>query len=201
MFQPAISAGVAARPMPYGLCASARVAHSSTATANAAGPSLGVGIGQLAVFGDAPGPDRVVMVDVIVAAHREQFGQRRLHVAGLVDGAALDYRRLAIPMPRQAEAGQRPRQYRLLQLCLLPALAVIDGYVDTLYFSASAPGDAANFVKTRRGQPLAARWPDDDGFGFHVEGEFARRTVGHWVGVFGGLIARVSRLRGDMQAA
>src|SRR5882757_2974503 len=128
MFQPAISASVATRPMPYGFCAFALVTHSSAATANAANSSLCVGICYLAVFSDAPGPDRVVMVDVIVAAHREQFGQGRLHVAGLVDGAALDHRRLAIPMPRQAEAGQRPHQHRLLQLRLLPALAVIDGY-------------------------------------------------------------------------
>src|SRR5437899_12964691 len=109
MFQPAISAGVAARPMPYGLCASARAAHSSVATANAASSSLRVGIGHLAVSGDTPRPDCVVMIDVVVAAHSEQFSQGRLHVAGLVDSSALDHRRLAIPMPRQAEAGQRSR--------------------------------------------------------------------------------------------
>src|SRR6267378_653775 len=156
MSQPAISAGVAARPMPYGLCASARAAHSSIATASAASSSLCVGIGHLAVSSDTPRPDRVVMVDVIVAAHREQFSQRGLNVAGFVDGAALDHRRLAVPMPRQAEAGQRPRQHRLLQLRLLPALAVIDGYVDTPDFAASGPGDATDFAKARRRQPLAA---------------------------------------------
>src|SRR5258705_13902744 len=153
-------------------------------TANAASSSLRVGIGHLAVSSDTPRPDRVVTVDHIVAAHREQLGHCRLTVTGLVDGAALDHRRLAVPMPRQAEAGQRPRQPRLLQLRLLPALAVIDGYVDTPDFSAPGPGDAADFVETRRRQPLAARRPGDDGFGFHVEGEFACRTVGHWVGVF-----------------
>src|ERR1700752_4397787 len=132
MFQPAISAGVGARAMPYGLCASARVAHSSSmATANAASPSLREGIGHLAVCRDTPRPDRVVVVDVIVAAHGEQFSQRRLDIAGLVDGAALDHRGLAVPMPWQAEAGQRPRQHRRLQLRRLPALAVIDRYIDT----------------------------------------------------------------------
>src|ERR1700704_6662368 len=115
MFQPAISAGAATWPMPYGLCASARAAHSSIATVNAANSTLRVGIGHLAVSSDTPRPDRVVMVDVIVTAHREQFSQRRLHVASLVDGAALDHRRVAVPMPRQAEAGQRPRQHRLPQ--------------------------------------------------------------------------------------
>src|ERR1700740_1071668 len=126
MFQPAISAGVAVWPMPYGLCASARVAHSTMARANAVSPILRVGIGHLAVCSDTPGPDRVVMVDVILAAHRQQFSQRRLHVAGFVDRAALDYRRLAVPMPRQAEAGQRPPQHWFLQPRRLPALAVID---------------------------------------------------------------------------
>src|SRR5437588_3695670 len=156
MFRPAISAGVATRPMPYGLCAFALVMHNNVAAANAASSSLRIGICYLAVFSDAPGPDRVVMVDVVVAAHREQFSQGRLHVAGFVDGTALDHHRLAIPMPRQAEAGQRPRQHRLLQLRLLPALAVVDGYVDTPDFAASAPGDAADFVETRRRQPLAS---------------------------------------------
>src|SRR5437588_129796 len=179
MFQSAISAGIATRPMPYGLCASARIAHNSIATANAASSSLHVGIGHLAVSSDPPRPDRVVMVDVIVAAYREQFSQRRLNVAGLVDGAALDHRGLAVPMPRQAEAGQRPRQHRLLQLRLLPALAVVDRHIDTPDLAVSAPGDAADLVETRRRQPLATRGPRDDGFGFHVESEFARRTVRH----------------------
>src|SRR3981081_3513735 len=112
MFQPAISAGVATRPMPYGLCASAGVARSSIATANAAHSSLRVGIGHLAVSGDTPGPDRVVMVELIVPAAREHFSQRRLNVAGLVDGAALDYRRPAVPMPRQAGTGAPPPPHR-----------------------------------------------------------------------------------------
>src|SRR5437588_10348876 len=138
MFRPAISAGVATRPMPYGLCAFALVMHNNVAAANAASSSLRIGICYLAVFSDAPGPDRVVMVDVVVAAHREQFSQGRLHVAGLVDGAALDHRRFSVPVPRQAEAGQRPAQHRLLQLRLLPALAVIDGYIHALDLAASA---------------------------------------------------------------
>src|ERR1700745_2486224 len=103
-----------------------------------------------------PGPDHVVMVDVIVTAHREQFSQGRLNVTGLVDGAALDHRRLAVPMPREAEAGQRPRQHRLLQFRLLPALARSDGYMHAPARAGSGPGEAAYFGKTRRRQPLAA---------------------------------------------
>src|ERR1700688_4350352 len=129
-------------------------------------------IAHLAVGRDPPGPDRVVVVIVIVAAHTEEFGQRRLHVSGFVDGAALDHGRLAVPVPGQPETGQRARQYRLLPLRFLPALAVIDRDVDALDLAMTAPGDAGDLVKARRGQLLAARRPRDDGFGFHVEGEF-----------------------------
>ena len=42
----------------------------------------------------------------------EKFGQRRLDVTGFIDGAALNDGRLAVPMPWQPEARQRPRQHR-----------------------------------------------------------------------------------------
>src|SRR5216683_505533 len=114
MFQPAISAGVADRPMPKGLCACARVTYASATTTNAAMHSSRVGIGYLAVSCDAPGPDRVVVIIMIVAANREKFGQRRLDVTGVIDGAALDHRGPAVPVPGEPEAGQRPRQHRFL---------------------------------------------------------------------------------------
>src|SRR6266566_1582749 len=101
----------------------------SATTASAATSCLR--IGHLAVSRDVPGPDRVVMIIIIVAAHREQFGQGRLNVAGLVDSAALDDRRFAVPVPRQSEAGQRPREHRLLQPRFLPTPAVDDRYIDT----------------------------------------------------------------------
>src|SRR5580700_6788965 len=99
------------------------------------------GIGNLAIARNAPGPDRVVVVEVIFAANGDQFRQRGLHVPGLVRGAALNDRRLTIPVPGQAEARERARQDRLLKLCFLPALAGVDGNVDTPDLAASAPGD------------------------------------------------------------
>src|SRR5216683_4929693 len=150
MFQPAISAGVADRPMPKGLCACARVAHASATTTNAAMHSSRVGIGHLAVSCDAPGPDRIVVVIMIVAANREKFGQRRLDVTGFIDGAALDHGGLTVPVPGKPEAGQRPCQYRFLQLRFLPALAVIDRNIDTPDLAVPAPGDAADLVKSAR---------------------------------------------------
>src|SRR5260370_24385902 len=120
MFQPAISAGVATRPMPQGTCACADVAHASANTANAAMQSSRVGIGHLAVSRDAPGPDRAVMVSVIVAANREQLGQRRLDITGLIGGAALHDGSPALPMPGKPPARQRPHPHLFLQLRLPP---------------------------------------------------------------------------------
>src|SRR6266436_1008478 len=149
----------------------------SAMTESAATSSLR--IGHLAVGRDTPRPDRVVVIVVIVAAHREQFGQGWLNVAGLVDGAALDDCRFAVPVPRQSETGQRPRQHRLLQLRFLPALAVVDGYIDTPDPAVAAPGDAADLVEAGRRQPLAAGRARDDGLGFHIECELARLAIRH----------------------
>src|SRR3979411_995779 len=99
MFQPAISAGVAIRPIPWEPCACARVAPASARTANAAMQSSRVGIGHLAVSGDAPGPDRVVVLIIIVDANREKFGQGLLDVTGFIDCATLHDGRLTVPMP------------------------------------------------------------------------------------------------------
>src|SRR5260370_13358202 len=108
-----------------------------------------IGIGHLAVSSDAPGPDRVVMVSVIVAANREQLGQRRLDITGFIGCAALNDGWLAVPMPGKPEAGQRPRQHRFLQLRLLPPLAVIDLVIIPPDLPVAAPGDTADFVKAR----------------------------------------------------
>src|SRR3981189_3693242 len=106
-----------------------------------------IGIGHLATGGDAPGPDRIVVVIIIFAANPEKFGQRRLDVTGFIDRAALNDGRLAVPMPRQPEAGQRPRQHRFLQLRLLPALAVIDRDIDAPDLATAAPGDTVDLME------------------------------------------------------
>src|SRR5882757_6062559 len=92
---------------------------------------LRIGIGHLSAISDAPRPDRVIMIEIILAANREKLGQRRLDVTGFVDGTALNDSSLTVPMPRKRKAGQRPRQHGFLQLRLLPALATINGYIDT----------------------------------------------------------------------
>src|SRR3569833_1399304 len=126
IFQPAISAAVGGRPMPYVVCACAPVAKPHTAIATATPQISRQGIGHLAAISDAPGPDRIVVVEIVLAAHCEKFGQRRLDIAGLVDGTALDHGGPAVPSPRQTEARQGTRQHRVLQSRVLPAPAVID---------------------------------------------------------------------------
>src|SRR5258708_1652171 len=126
-----------------------------TATTESAATSS-LSIGHLAVSRDTPRPDRVVVIIIILAAHREQFGQRRLDIAGLVNGAALNDCRFAVPVPRQSETGQRPHEYRLLQLRFLPAPAVVDGYIDAPDLAVAAPGDAADLVEAGRHQQLTA---------------------------------------------
>src|SRR6202040_1261764 len=103
----------------------------------------------------------------------------RLAVTGFICRATLDHGWFAVPLPGKPEAGQCPRQHRLLQLGFLPALAIIDRDVDLLDLAMSAPGDTVDLVETWCAQPLAARGPRDDGFGFHVERELARRSVRH----------------------
>src|SRR3981189_2022725 len=102
-----------------------------------------VGIGSLAISSDAPRPDRVVVVIMIVAANREKFGQRRLDVTSFIDCAALNHSGLTVPMPGKPEAGRGPCQHRFLQRRFLPALAVIDGDINPFDLAVAAPGDVA----------------------------------------------------------
>src|SRR6185437_10398291 len=125
----------------------------------------------------------------------------RLHIARLVDRTALDHGRLPVPLPRQAEAGQRARQHWLLQRRFLPVLAAVDRDIDTLDLAMPAPGDARYLVETLFLELLSARRPRDDGFRLHVKGEFTGRAVRHQVGIFRGLFARIDRLGNGFQPA
>src|SRR5262245_43779536 len=84
---------------------------------------------------DAPGGDAVVVLvgegerrgDRVLglAALRDELGAQRLRGAGLVPGAAQDRGRLAVPLPRHDEAGERLRRDRALQRRLTPTLAAV----------------------------------------------------------------------------
>src|SRR5579871_3844711 len=137
------------------------------------------GIAYLAIGCDAPRPDRVVVIKKILAPYGEQLGQRRLDVAGFVGGTTLDNGWLAVPSPGQAKARQCPGQDRLLQLCLLPGLAVIDGHVDPPDLAASAPGNSIDLVKSGSRQLMAAGGTQNDGLCFHDKRELACGAVRH----------------------
>src|SRR5262249_5871991 len=84
---------------------------------------------------DAPGGDAVVVLvgederggDRILGlpALRDELGAQRLRGAGLVPGAAQNRGRLAVPLPRHDEAGERLRRNRALQRRLAPAFAAV----------------------------------------------------------------------------
>src|SRR4029079_5828067 len=94
-------------------------AESSAATAAATSEprSVLVDIGDLPVARDLPALDRVPVVDRaerhVEAAQCDELAERRLHVAGVVDGAALQHGRApAVPPPGKAEARVAERQPR-----------------------------------------------------------------------------------------
>src|ERR1044071_7238494 len=60
-----------------------------------------------------------------LAAHGDDLRARRLRVAALVPGAALQHRGAAVPLPRDAEPRERLAQHRLLERGLRPGLAAV----------------------------------------------------------------------------
>src|SRR5678815_5524888 len=111
MSHAAISPGVAGLPNPkrsaaaVAPCTASRVASASAAAApRARSEDLQIGDGAGRV--DAPGLDRVVVIDRARAAYRAQLPDRRLDEAGVVLDPRLQQRRTAVPLPVEREAGQ-----------------------------------------------------------------------------------------------
>src|SRR5262249_40902274 len=111
---------------------SARAAPASSSTA--ARTSLCVHMFHLSGGFDRPGGRPVVMLagkardvgnTLGLAALGYDLRACRLHVAGLVPGAALQHRRSPVPAPRHTEARERLALHRLLQGGLRPALAAV----------------------------------------------------------------------------
>src|SRR5258708_33173660 len=88
-----------------------------------------VGILDAAVAIDAPALDRVHVIGLagpgLRAARVDQLLVRRLAVAGLVRGAALQDRGCPVPDPRKAEARGGDRQDTVLQRREAPGLAAV----------------------------------------------------------------------------
>src|SRR5580704_15644188 len=109
------SASLTGLPRP-GRSAASAAPPSATAKATTAARRLGVDMLDLPLVVGGPDRDHVHVphgesrhrrVDLGLAALGEQLAAGRLHVAGLVPGAALQHHRLAVPAPRRAEPGQR----------------------------------------------------------------------------------------------
>src|SRR5205814_8015104 len=107
---------------------------------------------------DAPARERVVVLcgkteDVWnrlgFAAAGDDFGARRLNVAGLVPRAALQNGRPAVPAPGRAEPGERLCIDRLLQEGLRPALAAVGRHHDLRDPAVARVGEAGDFVQPR----------------------------------------------------
>src|SRR5215467_2196618 len=121
---------------------------------------------HLALAVDAPAGDDVHVshrersdgeVDFRLTALRQDLGAGRLHVAGLVPGAALQHHRLAVPAPGHAEARQRLAQHRLLQRRLRPALAAVGGDHDPRDAAVAGIGEAGDLVEARSFQRQTGR--------------------------------------------
>src|SRR5207253_9565744 len=78
-----------------------------------------------------------------------------------------------------------------VQLRALPVDAAIDGNVDLANLALAGPGQPADFVSARTAQRFLRAGEGDDGFRVDQPRETARAAVGHQVGIFRRLFARV----------
>src|SRR5882724_9892987 len=140
MSQPAISAGVAARPSPSLRSPANAVPVTATNTNRMRTALRHFDILDLAIGLHQPGLDAVVVVDRIDAADLAQRVLRGLHVAGLVDRARLQQHLLTRPFGLGVEthAGLVERQAVDPRRAPVPAAVARD--VDARNLAAPGPG-------------------------------------------------------------
>src|SRR5215467_6264310 len=156
----AMSAGSIGLPRP-GPSADATLAARQSASATAEEILLGVNMPDLPSAVDAPAGDGVeVLVQhrpdrrncLQLTAMGDEFGSGRLHVAGVVPGAALQGRGPAAPAPGHAEAGEGLAEYRLRQTRLGPAFAAVGRNHDLGDPAGAGISDAGDLVEPRSRQ-------------------------------------------------
>src|SRR5258706_13222944 len=153
MSKPASCCALAGSPnLGDGVPAGCGVAHAASAAAANSRRRLGVDIFYAAAGADRPAHDGVVVKADIGREARLPFAPRRLHVAFLVRGAALQDRGSALPLPRMAEAHQRLGALGAGQCRLGPGLAAVGRD-----FAAPAPAGAAPADAGVPGEPVSAR--------------------------------------------
>src|SRR5205807_2084629 len=138
MSHAAISASVSGFPRP-GPSADAALAARQSASPRTPTPRLreillGVNMLELPGAVDAPAGNGIKVVVqhrpdrrncLQFAALRDEFGSGRLHVAGIVPGAALQGRGPAVPAPGHAKASEGFAEHWLRQTGLGPAFAAV----------------------------------------------------------------------------
>src|SRR5688572_19949594 len=156
MSQPAISAGLASRPMPSGLRAVASglpawdfgaaemippPAAASASTPMPRAASLrNLDILNLAVLVQMPGLDAVVVIDRVRPAQPAQLRLARLHVAALIHGTRLQQQLAAVPVELVVEARERLVPGRAVELGAAPVAPAIERNVDARDLAAAGPG-------------------------------------------------------------
>src|SRR5579871_5557919 len=149
---------------PPGLCAPTAPTLNTSAVARA-NSDLRIDMLDLPFAVDAPAGDAVVVLVrererggerlLGLAPRRHEFRAQWLHVAGLVPGAALQDRGLAIPAPGHLEPRECLVEDRLLQRRLAPALAAVRRHQDLGDAARDRIGDARDGVVARLLQCLA----------------------------------------------
>src|SRR6266536_2219489 len=124
----------------------------------------------------------------------------RLHVAGFVRRAALQYRRSAVPAPGHAEPGEGLGEYRRLQCGFSPALAAVCGDYYLRYPSVARIRDTRDFVEARPSQGETRRRMRDEGLHLLQEIEPERFAVRQDLRVGAGLVIAHGRLLDELQA-
>ena len=103
-------------------------------------------IAHLAIGGNTPGLNRIVVINRCRAAHCHQLFFDWLDMTTVIHRAALQQRRLATPRPTEIEARQALGQHRGLQSCSFPVAPAIGADIDPLDLAASAPGQTRDVV-------------------------------------------------------
>src|SRR3954470_1364204 len=151
---------------------SAACAAPSVNASRAAATILRVNMLDLPLGADAPAGDAVVVLvreagDVRhglgFAAHRDELRARRLEVAGLVEGAALQHRRSTVPAPGHAKARERLGVHRTLQRRLGPGFAAVGRHQHLGDPPRARISDAGNLVEARLLHVDAERRAGDEG--------------------------------------
>ena len=140
------------------------------------------------------------MVDRAGSAHGAQLLVVGLHIAGVVDGAALHQRGFAVPHPVDVEAGQAFAEYGCFQPGGAPVVATVHRHIHPLHLAPARPGQARDAVETLVQQHLPAGGRGDHTFAFLDAAVLTVLAVRHQVDVVDGFVLGAVRLVAHLDA-